>query len=249
MNTKSNMVRILIVEDNPIIGEDLAAYMSEFGHIPVGVASNADEALKLLKETSVDLILLDVGLEGEIDGIQLASLIRDKYEMPYIFLTALYDNKTIERIKSVRPEAYLVKPIDEHSLKTTIEVALYNFHHKTELPSQGEQDHGSFNEDGYFFIKVKQGLLKIQLQDILFFEAYDNYSWVYTSDQKHLIGLTLKNIEAKLPPKPFIRAHRSYIVNIQKIDRLDEISLFIGEHKVPIGKTFRPDIMKHIRLL
>ncbi|MBL7837354.1 MAG: response regulator, partial [Bacteroidetes bacterium] len=83
--------KILIVEDNPIIGEDLAAYMNEFGHEAVGHVTNAEETLRLLKEKSVDLILMDVGLESEIDGIQLASLIREKYKLPIIFLTALYD--------------------------------------------------------------------------------------------------------------------------------------------------------------
>lgn len=238
---------ILIVEDNPLIAEDLMAGIREFGHVPVGSAVNADEAMKLLRAHPVDLVLLDVGLEGEIDGIQLAGLIRDKYNLPFIFLTAFYDDRTISRIKATRPEAYLVKPIDEHSLKTTLEVTLHNVRHKTSEPTVSEQE--TMVDAEHFFIKVKQGLQKIMLQDILFFEAYDNYAYVYTDGQKHLMGHSLKAIEDRLPGRPFLRVHRSYIVNIEKINRIDEIYLIIGNHQVPIGKTYRSEIMKHIRLL
>lgn len=242
-------VKILIVEDNPVIAEDLSAYMKEFGYEPAGIAVNADEALKLLRQNSADLVLLDVGLEGEIDGIQLALLIRDKFEVPFIFLTAFYDDKTIERIKETRPNAYLVKPIDEHSLKTTLEVVLYNYRNTvSDQPTHIEQE-DNFGKEGHFFIKVKQGLIKIQFNDVLFFEAYDNYAYVYTSAERHLISLSLKNIEDRLPSKPFVRVHRSFIVNIEKVQRIDEISLKVGEHSVPIGKTYRADIMKHIHML
>ncbi len=243
-------VKILIVEDNPIIGEDLAAYMNEFGYTTAGIAHNAEEALKFIREHDpVQLILMDVGLDGEIDGIQLTQLIKSKYNIPIIFLTALYDKQTIERIKSVRPEAYLVKPIDEHSLKTTIEIALYNFNHKEFETNDVVEDGLNFGKGDHFFIKVKNGLQKIVFDDVLYFEANDNYSWVYTSDQKQLLSLTLKTIETKLSPKQFIRVHRSFIVNLKMIDRIDEISLFIGEHKIPIGKTYKSEIMKHINLL
>lgn len=245
-----SMVKILIVEDNPIIGEDLAAYMKEYGYMPVGVALNAEEALKFLRENEpIHLILMDVGLDGEIDGIQLTQLIKSKYNIPIIFLTALYDKQTIERIKAVRPEAYLVKPIDEHSLKTTIEIALYNFNHKEFESNDAVEEDLNFGKGDHFFIKVKNGLQKILLDEVVYFEANDNYSWVYTSEQKHLLSLTLKTIESRLSPKQFIRVHRSFIVNLKKIDRIDEISLFMGDHKIPIGKTHRADIMKHINLL
>lgn len=241
-------ISVLIVEDNPVIAEDLAANVVDFGYKCVGTAINADEALKILRNNHVDLVLLDVGLDGEIDGIELANIIRSKYDVPFIFLTAFYDEKTIGRIKATRPDAYLVKPIDEHSLKTSMEVALYNFQHRhDEMRDTGQLQDGV--EDDHFFVKVKQGLLKIHMQDLLFFEAYDNYSYLYTGDSKHLLSLSLKQVEDKLPAKQFIRVHRSFIVNIHKIDRIDEMYLYIGAHNIPIGKTYRSEIMSQIKLL
>jgi two-component system response regulator LytT len=243
--------RILIVEDDSIIAEDLAGYMEDFGYQAMQTASNAEEALKLLKHELPDLILLDVGLEGEIDGIQLAQLIQEKYDLPFIFLTAYHDDKTIERIKSTRPAGYLVKPIDERSLKTSIEVGLYNFKHSNlEVVDKESQDTrvDSFNED-HFFIKVKQGLQKILLKDILFFEAYDNYSYVHTHDKKHIVSMPLIAIENKIASKYFIRVHRSYIINIEKIQGIEDDNIIIDGKSIPIGKTYRSDIMKLIKLL
>jgi DNA-binding LytR/AlgR family response regulator len=242
-------IRILIVEDNPIIAEDLAAYMEDFGHSAMATADCADEALKLLKTELPDLLLLDVGLEGEIDGIQLANIIKEKYEIPFIFLTALHDDQTIARIKETQPNAYLVKPIDERSLQTTIEVALYNFSHRKPNQDDGSKQEENFIKGDHFFIKVKNRLVKIQLTDVLFFEAYDNYAYVHTSEKKYIISMSLKSVETKLSGKSFARSHRSYIVNMSKIDSIEEDNLIIEEHKVPIGKTHRSEIMKSINLL
>ncbi len=243
--------KILIVEDDSIIAEDLAGYMEDFGYQVLQTASNAEEALKVLKGELPDLILLDVGLEGEIDGIHLANLIQEKYELPFIFLTAYHDDKTIERIKATRPAGYLVKPIDERSLKTSIEVGLYNFmhsHHEATDKEGHDMKIDIINND-HFFIKVKQGLQKIFLKDILFFEAYDNYAYVHTLDKKHIVSMPLISIENKIPSKYFIRVHRSYIINIEKIHGIEDDNIIIDGKSIPIGKTYRSDIMKLIKLL
>ena len=243
--------KILIVEDDSIISEDLAGYMEDFGYQAMPTASNAEEALKILKNGLPDLVLLDVGLEGEIDGIQLANLIQEKYDLPFIFLTAYHDTATIERIKSTRPAGYLVKPVDERSLKTSIEVGLYNFRHSQhDISAKDVQDTKmDIISNDHFFIKVKQGLQKILLKDILFFEAYDNYAYVHTQDKKHIVSMPLISIENKISPQHFIRVHRSYIINIEKIQGLEDDNVIIDGKSIPIGKTYRSDIMKLIRLL
>jgi len=240
--------KIMIVEDDAIIADDLSGYMNDFGYHAMQTAANAEEALKLLKQELPDLLLLDVGLEGEIDGIQLATIIQEKYDLPFIFLTAYYDSRTIERIKATRPTGYLVKPIDERSLKTSIEVALYNFKNHKEESIDSNQKIDIINGD-HFFIKVKQGLKKIILNEILYFEAYDNYAYVHTHDKRHLVSIPLITIENKLPSKFFIRVHRSYIVNLEKITAIEDDNILINDQSIPIGKTYRSEIMKLINLL
>lgn len=243
-------VTILIVEDNPIIADDLAGYMEDFGYTAMPPVHSAEEALRAIKNNEPDLLLLDVGLEGEIDGIQLAGMVNEKYNIPFIYLTALHDNNTIGRIKETQPNAYLVKPVDEKSLQTSIEVALYNFtHRQTDAQEENNEEISGFIKGDHFFIKVKQSLVKVFLEDVLFFEAYDNYSYVHTPERKYLISMSLKSVEGKLSGGVFVRSHRSYIVNMSKIGSIQEDNLIIAEHKVPIGKTHRAEIMKYINLL
>lgn len=243
-------IKILIVEDDSIIAEDLAGYMGDFGYHALPTASSAEEALRSLRSELPDLLLLDVGLEGEVDGIQLATIVQEKYDLPFIFLTAFHDDRTIERIKTTRPTGYLVKPVDGHSLRTSIEVALYNFKHR-ETRQETEEHTTSIDiiNGDHFFIKVKQGLLRIVLGDILYFEAYDNYSYVHTTDNKYLVSMPLKSIENKIPAKKFARIHRSFIINTEKIQRIEEADVIIDGRTIPIGKTYRAEIMNYIQLL
>ncbi|MDX5325540.1 MAG: LytTR family transcriptional regulator DNA-binding domain-containing protein [Bacteroidota bacterium] len=239
----------LIVEDDPVIGADLKWFMKDFGYAPLPPVRTVDDALLMLETVHPDLILIDVTLEGDRDGIHLAEIIREKHDLPIIFITAHHDRKTIDRIKSTRPSAYLVKPIDEHNLQTSIELALYNHSHQKLSPRSSMEEEHDFVSGDHFFIKVKNQLKKVLIDDILMLEAYDNYSYLYTSDQKHLISSTLKSLEQKLPSNRFLRVHRSYIVQLPAVEGIQEDVILIGDHHIPIGKTYREDFMKRIDLL
>lgn len=254
MKSEEGKIRILIVEDDPIIAEDLAGFMQDFGYIALKPVDNAEDALKSIKNDSPDLILFDVHLGSEIDGIELARMVKLKYRIPFIFLTAFNDQDTFERIRDTEPSAYLVKPVDERNLQSSIAIALFNFANNAkaadptkETPS-GAKVHDFVSGD-YIFIKVKQELRKLGLADILYAEAYDNYAFLHTQSDRYIVSASLKNVEAKLPEDRFVRTHRSYIVNLSKIDRIEENTLHIGKHPIPIGKTYRDDLMKRINLI
>jgi len=242
-------ITVLIVEDDPIIAADLTYFMKDFGYSPFPAVASAEQALLLLNNIVPDFILMDVTLEGDVDGIELAQEINKKHALPIIFLTAHHDRKTIDRIKAAQPSAYLVKPLQEYNLQTSIELALYNFSHQKLVNKGQDNSDADFVSGKHFFIKVKNQLKKVLLDEILFVEAYDNYSFVHTSDQKYLIGSTLKAVEQKLAEHQFIRTHRSTIVNLKVIDGIEEDVILIREHKLPIGKTYRDDFMKRINLL
>jgi CRP-like cAMP-binding protein/CheY-like chemotaxis protein len=115
--------KILVVEDEDAVAQDIIECLTEFGYEIVGRASSADGAIDLTNEEEPDLVLMDIKLEGERDGIDAAEVIRGK-GVPIIFLTAFTDSKTLERAKITEPFGYLVKPYKEIDLRTTIEVAL-----------------------------------------------------------------------------------------------------------------------------
>lgn len=242
-------ITVLIVEDEPIIAADLTYLLQDFGYNPLPAVRNAADALLMLRNIVPDFILLDVTLEGDQDGIALAEQINKLHNLPIIFLTAHHDRSTIDRIKATLPSAYLVKPINEHNLQTSIELALYNHSHQRLQQKRKAEISDDFVSGKHFFIKVKNQLRKVPLDDILALEAQDNYSYVHTLKHKYLISSTLKTLEQKLSPDTFIRVHRSFMVNIKSIEGIEDDTIILPGLQIPIGKTYRDDFMKRIDLL
>lgn len=131
--------KILIVEDELIVAEAENNLLSLFGYEVVGVACSAAEALLIAAEKTPDIALLDIKLKGSIDGIQVAELLKKHYEIPIIFLSAYTDEKTLERMKSVEPYSFLVKPFDEKELKVAIEMAVFKQRMSAELTKNEER--------------------------------------------------------------------------------------------------------------
>ncbi|MDZ4823922.1 MAG: response regulator transcription factor [Flavobacteriales bacterium] len=119
-------VKILIVEDEPLVAEDIAAYLRDVDFIVAGIANSGTKALELLAETKPDAALLDINLGGKPDGVEVAQEINKLYHIPFVFLTSHADRSTIERVKETRPSGYLLKPFDENDLLTSLEIAVFN---------------------------------------------------------------------------------------------------------------------------
>ena len=120
-------IRVLIVEDEVPIAQDIANILEGIDYVVSGIAYHADKALSELKYNCPDIVLLDINLEGEKDGIDIANIIKSQYELPFIYLTSYGDKNTIERAKPTRPMGYIIKPFDETDLFSALEIALYNF--------------------------------------------------------------------------------------------------------------------------
>jgi DNA-binding LytR/AlgR family response regulator len=234
--------KIYIVEDEPLIAETIRTALEKAGYQIIGMTDNAKEALFDIEQSQPDLVLVDITLDGKMDGIEMVEYLRKKSHIPFIYLTSHSDDLTLERAKKTQPDGYIVKPFNENTLKTNIELALY----KNQMLRQSVSSSEEFDS---FFVKNRGELIKISLDDILFLEAFDNYCNLYTYDQKHLISHTLKSVEEKLPAQQFIRIHRSYIINITKIKSLHDGYVFIEKNKIPVSNSNRDELMKHINLL
>ncbi|MDJ0557419.1 MAG: EAL domain-containing protein, partial [Microcoleaceae cyanobacterium MO_207.B10] len=130
--------KIMIVEDESIIAEDLADSLRSMGYTVVDIVASGEEAILIAAEKKPHLILMDVMLQGEIDGITTAEKIQSNHQIPIIFLTAYTDNKTLERVKKTNPFGYVVKPFEERNLHLTIEIALQRHQYDpiTHLPNR-----------------------------------------------------------------------------------------------------------------
>ncbi len=117
--------RILLVEDELLIAQDEKQLLEGLGYVVIGIASSGEEALRRVEEDTPDLVLMDIILKGDMDGIEVAETIRRQYDVPVVFVTAYAEGQFIERAKLTEPFGYVVKPIDPQSLSSNIEVALY----------------------------------------------------------------------------------------------------------------------------
>ncbi len=117
--------RILVVEDDRVVARDIQHQLTRIGHTVVGVTPSGEDAVRLALESHPDLVLMDVRLEGALDGVDAAQQIRDRCQVPVVFLTAFADDETLERARVTEPFGYLLKPFEDSELRTVIEMALY----------------------------------------------------------------------------------------------------------------------------
>ncbi len=118
-------IQILVVEDEQIVANDIKMILQRLGYVVSGMASSGEDAIKKAEEINPDLVLMDIVLEGKMDGVEAASLIRYRFDIPVVYLTAYSDKKTLERAKVTEPFGYILKPFKDRDLYTTIEMALY----------------------------------------------------------------------------------------------------------------------------
>jgi two-component system response regulator LytT len=240
-------VKILVVEDELIIAEDIRMMLEELGYEVVGIAQNYNEAVSILDHQDPDIVLIDIVLPGQKDGIDLAHIIKEEYRLPLIFITSHSDKATVERAKQVRPDGYLLKPFEKHDLYTSIEIAVYNFVYKNDQ----KEKYSDIKENNYFlkdsiFIRKDYLLIKIRFDELKWIKSEGNYLELHCKDKKHLIRSSLKDFIHKLPETQFLQIHKSYSVNINFVDAINHKYIRIHESKIPIGRAFYEKVMKKL---
>ncbi|NKI25884.1 two component transcriptional regulator, LytTR family [Arenibacter nanhaiticus] len=240
-------IRILIVEDNVIIADDMQSMLEEIGYEIVDNVIVYEQAVEVLKNKEVDLVLIDIILASDKTGIDLGKHIRENYSIPFIFVTSNSDRATVENAKTVKPNGYLVKPFEQQDLYTSIEIALSNF---TEIKKNGEKDEEEDDKlmsnkvlKDSIFVKKQHLYYRIQFGDIKFIKADNVYLEVNTVDKKFLVRSPLKDYLEKLPQHKFYRAHKSYIVNVDHIDAINSRDILINDTLIPISKEFKEFII------
>lgn len=237
-------VKILVVEDEIIIADNICDALDDLGYEVSEPAITYSEAMETIEEFKPDLAILDIQLSGKKDGIDIAQTIKEKYSIPFIFLTSNSDVRTVGRAKEVAPSAYLVKPFSKEELYTSIEIALSNFSNQ-EVPSELIKE----NKKNALFIKQKNLFIKVKFDDILFVKSDHIYIEIYTKDgNKHLVRGSLNDYISKLG-SCFVRVHRGYVVNMNHVDAFEHELVMIGSGSIPLGKTYRGDFLKGINLM
>lgn len=233
-----------------VIAAKTSLLLSNLGYVVDGIVPRGDEAVAHVKSNNVDIILLDIHLKGKMDGIETAMEIQKFSDCPIIFLTANADEATFNRAKSAKPSAFLSKPFKQLELQRAIELAICRMAPENENCDDNflVADHPVILNDR-IFVRNGDRMIKVMADDILYIEADRNYSRIFTAKKEFLLTLTLKAIEGKLSFETFVRTHRSYIINICRIDEVAGSYVVIGGKPVPLSAAMRENLMNKIQTL
>jgi two-component system, response regulator PdtaR len=250
-------INVMIVEDESIVAMDLSAGLEHDGYNVVGIADNYTDAIRLFSDNAVDILLMDINIYGNKDGVETATALMKIKQVPLIYLTAFTDTKTVERVKHTNPAAFLTKPYNIDNVRIAIDLALHNFAEtKTAakiLPmtvaAEKKTDKEQFLQlKDYIFIKQNYRFVKFRLSEILFAEADNNYVNINTQGQKFTLRLSLADLVDRLQYSRLVRVHRSYAVNLDEISSFDEQVIRIDKHEIPIGRNHRQEFLDHFNL-
>ncbi len=245
---------ILVVEDESIVAKDIQHSLKKLGYTVVGMCSTGEEAIKTAEELKPDLILMDIMLKGDMSGIEAAGQIREKFNIPIIYLTAYADESTLSKAKVSEPYGYIIKPFKEIDLHTSIEMAIYKHEKETDVKKERDFLYSiveNKESKDIIFVKSNSRLVKVKTTDIFFVEALKDYVVINTAGARYTIHSTMKDIEKKLPPSDFIRVHRSFIVRIDKIVAIEQPNLILEEDKklIPIGGSYKDELSKRLNMV
>ncbi len=214
-------LKIVIIEDEVLIAEFVKDILLSFDYTDVKLAHSKTQANILLTEFLPDLVLLDIRMNGELDGIELANEIKEKYKIPFVFISAHSDKEIITKAIETKPICYITKPIKDSDVFAAIQLV------KQKIKIEDIN-----------FLLVKNGYENIKLffDEILYVKSDNNYIHVFTTLKKITIRNTLEWFKETVPDNIFHQTHRSYLVNKHKITKTKAKSVFIGDIEIPVSR-------------
>jgi len=211
-------IKVLIVEDEVLIADFIEEILNDSNYFNIEVSYNYEDALIKMHHFNPDVILLDINLNGFQSGIELS--VKKNLNASVIFLTAQYDNNTIQKALLTTPDSYLTKPIKKADVLAAINLAMLK------------------KEPLTFTFKDGHNQVYLNYNEILYFSADGNYLHVHTNAKKYTIRRSLTNILQDLSGDIFKQVHRSYIVNSHKITRKSKGKVFLNDKEVPISRKY-----------
>lgn len=232
-----NPLRCIAVDDEPLALGLVAAFVEKTPFLTLtGRYSSAVEALQVIHQQEIDIIFLDIQMP-DLTGIELARIIEKAGTPgPRIIFTTAFNQYALDGFK-VDALDYLLKPFNyEEFLRAATRAKTY-----VELVQKASAANVVETKDEYLFLKVEYQLVRIAYEDILYMEGLKDYVKVHLkSDSKPILSLTsLKALEEKLPSSKFMRVHRSFIVNLDKIGAITRNTIQIGSTTIPVSDQYK----------
>jgi DNA-binding LytR/AlgR family response regulator len=216
-------MKILIVENEAIVAQNLADIIESFGFKDITIVYNEVDALNLLQISVFDIILLDIRLDKAYEGFNIAQYININTISLFIFITAFSDKVLIDKAISFMPLGYITKPFKESEIYSLLKIA---------------QNKIDSRQEDYYLLQVGTSVERIRFNDILYFKSDNNYVDIIIEEKKYVERNTLENILKKLPNN-FVRVHRSYVVNMSKIKTLKNNQLIVKNERIPVSRKYK----------
>ena len=224
------MLSCLIIDDEPLARKGLMEYVDELDFLQcLGEFDSVMPAMELIRSGKVDILFLDIQMP-RMTGIDLVKSVK---ELPAVIFTTAYPQYALEGFEWNVLD-YLVKPIS------------FDRFLKAVMRARDLQDLKQPTGADHFFIKVDGRLQRIQLSELLFVEAMQNYVVVHTLDRKYITYLTFKAIEEFLPSAQFIRIHKSYIVSAPQIETMEGNIIRVRGHELPLSRNLKDEVMEKL---
>ncbi len=231
MSIKDLDIKCIIVDDEPLSHNILKKHIVEIPFLKLlATCYNAFEAAEVLKDTKVDIMFLDINMP-KLSGI---SFLRTLDTKPHVILTTAYPEFAIEGFE-LGVTDYLLKPIPFDRFYKAVNKARKHLEYITKEKPENIKE--------YIFIRADKRLYKINLDNILFIQSYGDYVKVITQEKKIITHDTLKNVKSQLSENYFIKVHKSYIIPFNKIDFIEGNNINIKGNFIPIGASYKDDVM------
>lgn len=227
------MKKILIVEDEKDLAQNIGDILVHLGHEVMAIFDNGKDVMTYLKSHKPDLILMDIQIKGDMDGIELCRQVKHSYNVPVVYLTAFSSTPVLDRIADFQYEGYLLKPFTVEELRSAVYLGI----NAPKIPLKKQ-------EKNILTIKDKGFTIPIPYNEILFLKADGLYTKIQTKSKVYIVRDILKDISANLPESEFIRVHKSYIVRFKEINSFNAKELHVQEHIIPIRRGLYKDIKK-----
>ncbi|MEO6304231.1 MAG: LytTR family DNA-binding domain-containing protein [Bacteroidia bacterium] len=224
----------IIADDEPLARKGMENFIRDVPFLDlVATCSDALEVIQITSEKKIDLLFLDIHMP-KMSGI---TLLKNTVNLPITIITTAYPNYAVETYELAVID-YLVKPIPfERFIKAVTKAKDY-----FELLQQSKIGNDIINE--FCFVKCDKSYEKIMYKNILYIEAMLNYAIIHTTDKKYITYVTLKAIEDQLPGSQFIKINKSFIVNVQKIQKIEGNEIILGVNHLQIGRAFKDTVMQ-----
>lgn len=233
-NDKTKTKTILLVEDDYLNRRLSKKVLIEFGY-EILEAKNSEDAITLLNKETIDFVLLDINLgKQKQEGISLGKEIKERYAIPFAYLSAYESATIVEQAIATSPYTYLTKPFKQADLTATVELGI-------------QQASAQKRKKPSILVRDEDYTIDLPFDEICYLEAEGNYLLVYTEQKMFRSRCTIKQVLELLPTSSFIQTHRAFVVNKNKIDKFSIKSLMVNNAMIPVSKNYIDDVVKLLK--